>query len=91
MLHVLPLENQTCLATNQIAASCEKLLQKLERSFTYCNKICTCCAFYRSQLRQSCFAVPVWSESRAILFSQKSVFTHHQQPDLLQERLERGL
>ena len=74
MLHFLPPENQTCLATNQIAASCEKLLQKLERSFTYCNKICTCCAFYRPQLsvRQSCFAVPVWSEFRAMLFNQKS-------------------
>ena len=77
------------LQQNQIAASCENFLQKLERSSTYCDKICTCCAFYRPQVsvRQSCFAVPVWSEFRTILFNQKSVFTHLQQPDLLQERL----
>ena len=37
---------QTCLAANEVAAGCENLLQKLESTFTFCNKICTCCAFY---------------------------------------------
>ena len=30
MLRVLPPTNQTCLATNQVVAGCEKLLQKVE-------------------------------------------------------------
>ena len=36
---------QTCLATNQVVAGCEKLLQKGESSCTFYNKICTCCVF----------------------------------------------
>ena len=29
---------QTCLATNQVVAGCENLLQKVESSSTFCNK-----------------------------------------------------
>ena len=38
--------HQTCRATNQIVACCKKLLRKVESSSTFCNKTCTCCAFY---------------------------------------------
>ena len=38
---------QTCLAANQVAAGCEKLLQKVESSSTFSNKTRTCCALYR--------------------------------------------
>ena len=89
MLHVLPPENQACLATNQVAARCEKLLQKLERSSTYCKKSVHVARFTGPS--ETCFAVPVWRQSRTIFFNQKSVFPHLQQPDLLRERLERGL
>ena len=44
----------TCLATNQDVGGCEKLLQKVESSSTFCNKICACCAFYRP--KATCFA-----------------------------------
>ena len=37
---------QSCLRTNQVVAVCEELLQKVESSCTFCNKISTCCAFY---------------------------------------------
>ena len=47
-----------------------------DSSFTFCNKICTCCAFYRptakffrSERRNS----PVWLDSRVIVSNQKSV------------------
>ena len=85
MLHVLPPENQTCLATNQVTARCEKLLQKLERSSTSVHVV------RFTGPSETFFAVPVWRQSRTIFFNQKSVFTHLQQPDLLRERLERGL
>lgn len=38
---------QTCLVTNQVVAVCEELLQKVESSGPFCNKICTCCTFYQ--------------------------------------------
>ena len=41
--------NQTCLAADQVATGCEELLQKAERSSTFCSKVCICCAFYRPQ------------------------------------------
>ena len=34
-------------ATNQVVAGYEKLLQQLKSSYTFWNKICICCAFYR--------------------------------------------
>ena len=49
MFCVFPPTNQTCLAANQVVAGCEELLQKAERSSTFCNKVCICCAFYRPQ------------------------------------------
>ena len=33
---------QTCIVTKEVVAGCEKLLQKVESSSTFCNKICTC-------------------------------------------------
>ena len=48
MLYVLPPTDQICLATNQVTAGCEALSQKVEKNFTFCYKICKCCAFYPS-------------------------------------------
>ena len=45
---------QTCIATKEVVVGCEKLLQKVESSSTLCNKICTCCAFYRSKANLFC-------------------------------------
>ena len=45
---------QTCLATNQVVAGCENLLQKVESSSTFWNKTYTCCAFYRPRTNLSC-------------------------------------
>ena len=52
---------QSCLPTNQVVAVCEELLQKVDSSCTFCNKISSCCAFYRpktdffcSQWHNSC-------------------------------------
>ena len=36
-------------------AGCEKLLYKVESSSTFCNKICTNCAFYRT--KETCFTL----------------------------------
>ena len=63
MLHgFLPATNQTCLATIQVVAGCENLLQKVESSSTFCDKICTSCAFFGP--KQTCFAtsdvIPVY-------------------------------
>ena len=55
-LRVLPPTYQTCLATNQVVAVCEKLLQNVENSSTYCNKICICWEFYRPA--ETTFAAP---------------------------------
>ena len=46
---------QTCFATNQVVAGCEKFLQKVESSSNFCNKICKCCVFYLRR-RQTCLA-----------------------------------
>ena len=67
---------QTCLATNQVVAGCEKLLQKVES--TFCNKICPCCAFYRPNANLFCSKLrnaTVRRDSRTVLSNQKSVFT----------------
>ena len=69
---------QICLATNQVFAGCEKLLQKVESSSTFCDKICTCCAFYRPKANLFCtkwHESSVWRDSCVILSNQKSVFT----------------
>ena len=54
ILYVLPPTNQTCLATNQLVAGCEKLLQKVGSSSTFCNKICTCGALYLHKANLFC-------------------------------------
>ena len=51
---------QTCLSTKQLVAGCEKLLQKVESSSTFCNKSWTC-AFYRSKANLFCIK---WRNSR---------------------------
>lgn len=58
----------------QVVAGSENLLQKVESSFAFCNKICSCCALYWSKAnlfcnwwRNSC----VWRHFCVILFSQK--------------------
>ena len=45
--------NLSCNKINKVVAGCEKLLQKVQSSSTFCNKICTCCAF--TGPRQTCF------------------------------------
>ena len=68
---------QTCLATNQVFAGCEKLLQKVESNSTFCNKICLCCAFYRPNANLFCSKLrnaTVRRDSRTVLSNQKSVF-----------------
>jgi len=54
MLGILPLTNQISLATNQVVAGYEKFLQKLDSSFTFYNKISTCCAFYQPKPKFFC-------------------------------------
>ena len=74
----LTTHGQTCLATNQVVAGCEKLLQKVESNSTFCNKICLCCAFYGPKANLFCSKLrnaTVRRDSRTILSNQKSVFT----------------
>ena len=46
MLRVWPATDQTCLATNEDVAL-EKFLRKVEKFYSNCDRICTCCAFDR--------------------------------------------
>ena len=45
---------QTCPVTNHLVSGSEIVLQKVESSCTFFNKICACSAFYRAN---ACFAV----------------------------------
>ena len=45
MLRVWPATDQTCLATNEDVAL-QKFLRKVEKFYSNCDRICTCCAFY---------------------------------------------
>ena len=78
MLSVFTAHAQTCFARYQIFAVCKMLLQKVESSSTFCDKICTCCAFYLPKSNFFCTASDVtpvcWRDSRLILSNQKSVF-----------------
>ena len=69
MMRVLRSTSQTCLATNQVVADCETLLQTVESSSTFCYKIRACYGFNRTNLSR------VWRDSRVILSNQKTVFT----------------
>ena len=62
---------QTCLAANEVAAGCENLLQKLDITFTLCNKIYTCRAFYQPKANLSCRK---WRKSGVKLVSVAAVF-----------------
>ena len=53
-MRVLPPTNQTYLATNQLAAGCKKLLQKVESKFTFVTKSVHVACF--TGPRQTCFA-----------------------------------
>ena len=67
-------------ATFKPVASCEKLLQKEGSSSTFCNKICTCCTFYRPKANLFCSKLRdsrVWRDSRVILSNNKSVLAQH--------------
>ena len=69
---------QTYLATNQLIAGCTNLLQKVESSSFFCNKICTCCVFYQPKANLFCCKwcnSHVWHDSRVILSNQKFEFT----------------
>ena len=68
---------QTYLATNHVVSGWKTLLQKVESSSTFCNKICTCCASYRPKANLFCNKwriSRVGSDSHVILSNQKSVF-----------------
>ena len=68
---------QTCLVTNEENAGWEKLLQKVESSSTFCNRICKFCAFYRPKANMFCSKwrnSRVWHDSRVILSNEKPVF-----------------
>ena len=75
VLRVLPLTNQTCLATNQDVAGCKKLLQKVESSST-------CLATSE--------VTSVYVVTPAQFYPIRSQYSHNlHQPDLLQDRFER--
>ena len=48
------IKQKAVLQEQVLIAGCEKLLQKVESSSTFCNKICTSCACYRT--KKTCFA-----------------------------------
>ena len=60
----------TCPATYQVVAGRLKLLQKKEGCSTFCNKICTCCVFYRTchgeLVCSNCSNSRVWCNSRVV-------------------------
>ena len=69
---------QTCLATNQLVAGCTNLLQKVESSSFFCDKICTCWVFYQPKANLFCSKwrnSHVWRDSCVILSNQKFEFT----------------
>ena len=82
---------QTCLATNQVVEGCENVLQKVESNSTFCNKMFTCCTFYPHKANLFCNK---WRKSRVIpayFYPIRSEYSRNlQQPDLLQDRFERG-
>ena len=67
-------------STNQVVPGCDKLSQKVENSSTFCNKICTGCAFYWPKAKSFCsrwFIYRVLRDSCLILANKKSVLTQH--------------
>lgn len=95
MLRFLLTTNQTCVATNQVVADCDKVLQKVESSSTFRNEICTYCAFYRSEANLFCNK---WRYSRVYYGVTPTQFypirgeysRNLQKHDLLQNSFERG-
>ena len=72
-----------------VVAGCEKSLQKVEISSTFCNKICTCYVFYGPKLRQTCFAAsdvtPMYGVTPAYFYPMRSQYSHNLQQPLLFE------
>ena len=63
---------------NQVVCSCKKLLQKVESSYNFWDKICTSCSFYWPKANLFCSRwrnSSIWYDSFIILSNQKSVFT----------------
>ena len=85
MLRVLPPTVQTCLATNQIVAGCENLLQKVESSCSFC--ISTVCVARFTGPRQTCFAAsnvtPLYGVTPAQSYPIKSQYLFILQQPLL--------
>ena len=72
-----------------LIAGCEKLLQKVESSSTFCNKIRTSCAFYRT--KETCFAAsdvtPVYDVIPALFYPIRRRYSRNlSQLDLLRGR-----
>ena len=73
---LLPMNHQTCLATNHVVAGCENLLQEVKRVvLLFATKFEHVARF--TGLLQTCLAAsdvtPVWRDSRVILSNQRSV------------------
>ena len=67
---------QMCLTTNQVVAGCKTLLQKLESSSPFCNKIYTCWAVQRPKANffsNKWDNFRVYCDFRVILTNQKLV------------------
>ena len=88
MMRVLPPTSQTCLATNQVVASCETFLQKVESSSTFCIKFGRSYALYRPKANlfsSKWLNSRVWRDCRVIL-SSRSLCSRNLKTDLLQDR-----
>ena len=90
MLRVFSPMNLTCLTRNQVVAGCEKLLRKVESSFTFWdNRISTCCVFYRPKVNLFTTSdVPfVNGVTPAQFYPIRSQYSRSlQQPNFLQDR-----
>ena len=70
-----------------------KVVQKVVSCSTFCNRICTCCAFYRPIAGLLCNKWPtlVIGLSPAKFYPIRSQYLHNlQQPDLLQDEFKWG-
>ena len=68
-----------------------KFVAESREQFYFCNKICTCCAFYRpkANLIATSDVTPVYGVSPAKFYPIKSQYSRNlQQPDLLRDRFD---
>ena len=78
MWRVLPPTNQTCLATNQVVAGCEKLLQNIEGGSTFLKQKSVHVVRFTGMHKANLFCSKrrnyrEWRESRVILVSKQDV------------------